>query len=194
MLHIPALAATREGNRILSSISDMGYAVRGMYGEGSQATGAFYQISNEATLGQSEERILDQIRWVIRHIVDREREERQLLMEGSKEPSSESKEVRRPARDAIRPMLLEDRVFRSYGTLMNARLISSREALDLLSWVRLGINIGILSELSRSVVGWLLVLIRPAHLQKYEGRKLDAIARDVSRTAVIRAMLRVDNA
>jgi len=196
MFHIPALAATKEGNRILSSISDMGYAVRGMYGEGSQAIGAFYQISNETTLGQSEEEIIERIRSIARQLVDREREERGLLIE----------------KNGIE---LEDKIFRSYGTLINARLISSREALDLLSWVGLGVNIGILPEEGwgdtgkgrrgegergvfgedekeriRGKIAQLLVLIRPAHLQKYEGRKLNILARDITRAAVIRALIK----
>ena len=170
VMHIPALTVTKEGKRVLSSISDMGYAVRGMYGEGSQATGAFFQISNETTLGQTEEEIVDRIRSVTRQIVDCEREERQTLME----------------KNAIG---VEDRIFRSYGTLANARLVSSKEALNLLSWVSLGISIGMLSELSMTAIARLLVLTRPAHLQKYEGRKLDTAARDISRAAVIRAVL-----
>ena len=170
MLHIPALAATKEGNKLITSISNMGYAVRGMYGEGSRATGAFYQISNEATLGQSEKEIVDRIHSVAQQIVDREREERWLLMR----------------RSGIK---LEDKIFRAYGTLANARSISSIEALQLLSWVSLGISIDMLPELSRTDVARLLVLTRPAHLQKYEGKKLDAAARDISRAAVVRAAL-----
>ena len=179
MLHIPALAAAsgwqgaKNGSTpMLRAVSDMGYAVRGMYGEGSQATGAFYQISNEAALGQSEEEIVDRIRSVARQIVDREREERRLLIEKNR-------------------IKAEDKIFRSYGTLISARLISSSEALDLLSWVSLGVNTGILSEPSRTDIARLLVLTRPAHLQKYEGRKLDTAARDISRAAVIRNELQV---
>ena len=170
MLHVPALAATKDGNDLLSSVSNMGYAVRGIYGEGSPTAGAFYQISNEATLGQSEEEIMDRIRSVARQTIEHEREERRLLME----------------RDGVN---VEDRVFRAYGTLTNARLISFKEALALLSWVSLGGSIGILSESSRTEIARLLVLIRPAHLQKHEGRRLDARARDIGRATVIRAVL-----
>jgi len=174
MLHIPALAATKEGKQILLSISDMGYAIRGIYGEGSQATGAFYQISNEATLGRSEEEIVDRIRWVARQIADREREERGLLMEKN-------------------GIGAEDKIFRSYGTLMNARLISSREALSLLSWISLGSSIGVLPESSRTDITRLLVLTRPAHLQKCKGRKLNSVDRDISRAAAIREILASNN-
>jgi len=174
MLHIPALAfaSGRTQGSPLRAISDMGYAVRGMYGEGSQATGAFYQISNEVTLGQSEDEIVDRVRSVARQIVDREREERRLLIE----------------KNGVR---VEDKIFRSYGTLINARLISSREALDLLSWVSLGVNIGILPQPSRTDIARLLVLTRPAHLQKYERRELpNPLARDISRAVVIREKLK----
>lgn len=170
MFHIPALAATSGGKKILSSISDMGYTIRGMYGEGSRATGAFYQVSNEATLGQTEEEIIDHIQSIARQIIERERHERRVLIEKS-------------------GINLEDRVFRSYGTLLNSRTISSKEAQSLLSWVSLGISIGILSEVSKSDIARLLVLTRPAHLQKYEGVSLDAVARDISRAGVIRTTL-----
>ena len=170
MFHIPALAATEDGGRILSSISDMGYTIRGMYGEGSRAIGAFYQVSNAATLGYAEEEIVDHIQSIARQIIDRERSERRLLVEKSR-------------------IKLEDRVFRSYGILASSRSISSREAQSLLSWVSLGINVGILSEANRSDIARLLVLIRPAHLQKYESKKLDAGDRDISRAAVIRSVL-----
>jgi protein arginine kinase len=225
MLHIPALAATEcprvrgdqsKGQRagrdacapgcmptILSSISDMGYAVRGMYGEGSRATGAFYQISNEATLGQSEEEIVDRVRSVARQIIDRERDARHSILEGKATAIASLNELagcstRRDPRVSgghpVSRIEIEDIIFRSYGTLANARLISSRESLDLLSWVSLGVNTGILSESvigmsrrdARAAIARLLVLIRPAHLQKYSGRKLDTAARDMNRAAVIR--------
>lgn len=198
MIHIPALAATKEGNKLLSSISDMGYAIRGIYGEGTQAIGAFYQISNETTLGQPEEDIIDRIGSIIRQIVDLERRERQLLIK----------------KYGIK---VEDKILRSYGILMNARLISSREALELLSWIRLGVSLGILPGLEidckdsresdesngdngkegsikniRGRITRLLTLTRPAHLQKYDGRKLDTAERDISRAAVIRAILSGD--
>ena len=87
-------------------------------------------------------------------------------------------------------IIAEDKIFRSYGTLVNARLISSKEALNLLSWVSLGVNMGILSGPSRSDTVRLLVLTRPAHLQKYEGIELDTTSRDMSRAEVIRAILK----
>jgi protein arginine kinase len=187
MLHIPALAATRKSNKLLSSISDMGYAIRGMYGEGSQTTGSFYQISNEATLGQSEEAIIDRMQWIVKQIVDQERESRSAILNPGYRDKKSS--IRYPASSID----IEDRVFRAYGILKNARIISSKEAMKLLSWVSLGINTGILSKPSRNDITRLLVLIRPAHLQKYENKRLDAAARDISRAAMVRSTLGCDS-
>jgi protein arginine kinase len=171
MFHIPALSATKEGKRILKSIANMGYAIRGIYGEGSRATGAFYQISNEATLGQSEEEIIDRMQSVAFQILAREREERQNLLE----------------RDRTK---LEDIVFRAYGTLINARSISSTESMQLLSWVSLGISLDVLSGLNVADVARLLVLTRPAHLQKLEGKELSVPDQNINRAKVIRTVLK----
>ena len=171
MFHIPALSATKEGKRILKSITNMGYAIRGIYGEGSRATGAFYQISNEATLGQSEEEIIDRMQSVAFQILAREREERQNLLERNRTK-------------------LEDIVFRAYGTLANARSISSTESMQLLSWVSLGISLDVLSGLNVADIARLLVLTRPAHLQKLEGKELNVPTQNINRAKVIRTVLK----
>jgi protein arginine kinase len=172
MFHIPALSATKEGKRILSSLANMGYAIRGLYGEGSRATGAFYQISNEATLGQSEEEIIDRMQSVAFQILAREREGQQNLLE----------------RDRTK---LEDKVFRAYGTLTNARSISSIESMELLSWISLGISLDIISGLNVANIARLLVLTRPAHLQKLEGTELDVPTQNINRAKVIRTILKM---
>ena len=172
MFHIPALSATKEGKRILSSLANMGYAIRGLYGEGSRATGAFYQISNEATLGQSEGEIIDRMQSVAFQILAREREGQQNLLE----------------RDRTK---LEDKVFRAYGTLTNARSISSIESMELLSWISLGISLDIISGLNVANIARLLVLTRPAHLQKLEGTELDVSTQNINRAKVIRTILKM---
>lgn len=174
MFHLPALATTKEGRRILNSIVNMGYAIRGMYGEGSQTTGAFYQISNEATLGQSEEDIIENMQSIALQILSKEREARQILLE----------------RNRIK---LEDMVLRAYGTLINAKTISSLESLELLSWVSLGVSLGIISGINPTNVARLLVLTRPAHLQKIEEKKLDFATRDINRAEIIRKILKNGN-
>jgi protein arginine kinase len=185
----------------------MGYAVRGMYGEGSKSIGAFYQISNEATLGQSEEEILDHTQSVIRQIIKHERDARNWILD-TRHSILDTPRVRGghsiTGKDACVTRIehpessiqsrasrieIEDKIFRSYGILANARSISSKEALELLSWVSLGVNTGMLLGPSITDITRLLVLIRPAHLQKYEGRELDTAARDVTRAAVIRKMV-----
>jgi protein arginine kinase len=171
MFHLPALAITKEGKRLLASITNMGYAIRGMYGEGSRTTGAFYQISNDTTLGQSEEEIIERMQLVAFQILSREREERKILL----------------GQDRIK---LEDMVLRSYGTLINARTISSLESLELLSWISLGISLGIITGINPTDVARLLVLTRPAHLQKIESKKLDSTVRDINRAKVIRQILK----
>ena len=175
MFHIPALATTKEGNKILSSIANMGYAVRGIYGEGSEAIGGFFQISYEFTLGQSSREVIDRIYMIALQIVNLERAEQKKLIEKER-------------------IKTEDTIFRSYGILMNARLISSIEALEHLSWVSLGFNLGILQnprskEDSRAKIAQLLVLIRSAHLQKYAGKQLDILERDSNRASLIKAIL-----
>lgn len=170
MFHIPALAGTRDGNKILSSVSNMGYAIRGLYGEGSQAIGSFYQISNEITLGQTEEEIVENIQSIALQILNHERRARSSLLRENR-------------------MGLEDKVFRSYGILKNARVISYKEALDLLSWVNLGIDLGILSGLNRAEIAKLLVLAQPAHLHKLNCNVSDAVKQDISRAELIRATL-----
>ena len=172
MFHIPALSATKEGKRILSSLANMGYAIRGLYGEGSRATGAFYQISNEATLGQSEEEIINRMQSVAFQILAREREGQQNLLERNRTK-------------------LEDKVFRAYGTLTNARSISSIESMDLLSWISLGISLDIISGLNAANIARLLVLTRPAHLQKLEGTELDVSTQNINRAKVIRTILKM---
>lgn len=170
MVHIPALAGTRDGNKILSSISDMGYCLRGLYGEGSQAVGSFYQISNEVTLGQTEEEIIENIQSVALQILDHERRARRMLMKENR-------------------IGLEDKIFRSYGILTNARAIPYKEALNLLSWVSLGNDLGIISGLNKANIAKLLILTQPAHLQKMNRDISDTLKRDISRAELIRVTL-----
>jgi len=170
MLHLPALSMTKEGKRILSSVVNMGYALRGIYGEGSKATGAFYQISNEATLGQSGEDIVEQMQSVALQILAYEREERQNLLE----------------RDRTK---LEDKIFRAYGILTNARSVSSMESLELLSLVSLGISLGLISDLAVNIAS-LLVLTRSAHLQKSEGKEFDLLTQNINRAKIIKTFFK----
>ncbi|MDF2925294.1 MAG: protein arginine kinase [Paenibacillaceae bacterium] len=170
MIHLPALVMTQQINRILQAITQVGLAVRGIYGEGSEAVGNLFQISNQITLGQSEEEILDNLHSVVRQIIEHERGARQVL-------ASESK-----AR-------VQDRVCRSYGILTHAVIMDSKEAAQRLSDVRLGADLGMVDHVSQSALNELLVMTQPAFLQQLSGEKLSAEGRDIRRAELIRSRL-----
>lgn len=153
MLHLPVLVMTRQINRVLDAIAKLSFTTRGLYGEGTQASGNFFQISNQVSLGQKEEEIMDNLKGVIRQVIDQEKTARQNLV--SKNSS-----------------MLEDRIWRSYGTLKNAHIITSHETVELLSMLRLGQDLGVVKDLERSLINELLILTQPAHLQKIEKKKL----------------------
>lgn len=167
MIHLPALVLTQQINRILSAITQVGLAVRGLYGEGSEAIGNLFQISNQITLGQSEDEIIDNLHSVVRQIIEHERTARKTL-------AAESNSR------------LKDRVCRSYGILSNAFIIDSKEAAQRLSDVRLGIDLGLIPGVQQETLNELLVMTQPGFLQQYTGQKLSADDRDVRRAELIR--------
>ena len=171
MLHLPAMELTRQIEKVFRSLQKMNLAVRGLYGEGSRASGNFYQISNQVTLGKSEVQLLNEIRAVIPTIISYEREARKALV--------------RDTRQA-----LQDRVSRAYGTLCSATMMTSEETMDLLSSVRLGINLGLLESLSIPRVNELFIHTQPAHLQKLMGGPLDGEERNAARARYLRSKLR----
>lgn len=170
MLHLPALVMTKHLSKVFEAVSRINLAVRGFYGEGTQAYGDFYQISNQVTLGRPEEEILSTLKDVVPQIVQYERRIRQTLLTENKNR-------------------LEDRLFRAYGMLRSARTITSEETMDLLSAVRMGVNLGLIENLPLETVNQLFLSTQPAHLQKLEGRRLDNAERDVVRAALVRSRL-----
>lgn len=170
MMHLPALVLTQQISRILSAISQVGLVVRGLYGEGSEATGNLFQISNQITLGQSEEDIIDNLYSVARQIVEHERAARDKLL-------SESK---------IRTL---DRVNRSYGILAHAVIIDSKEASQRLSDVRLGVDLGLLKQTNAQALNELMVMTQPGYLQQSAGEALSPDERDLRRAELIRSRL-----
>lgn len=170
MLHLPALVMTRQINRVLDVIAKLSFTTRGLYGEGTQASGNFFQISNQVSLGRKEEEIIDNLKGVIRQVIDQEKTARQRLISKHQE-------------------MLTDRVWRSYGTLMNAHIITSQETVELLSTLRLGLDLEIIKDLERSLINELFILTQPAHLQKIEKKKLSPQERDVKRAELIREKL-----
>ncbi len=171
MLHLPALVLTKQINRVIQAVIKLGLTVRGLFGEGTEATGNFFQISNQVSLGRSEEEIIDNIKRIIKQIMEYEQNARQSLI--TKNRSS-----------------LEDQVWRSYGILKNAHVMSSSEATELLSNLRLGMDLGMLKEVNQKVINELFILIQPAHLQKFEDKNLSAQQRDVKRAELIRAKVK----
>jgi protein arginine kinase len=167
MIHLPALVLTQQINRILSAITQVGLAVRGLYGEGSEALGNLFQISNQITLGQSEQEIIDNLYGVVRQIIEHERAAREKLQLETRHK-------------------LLDRVSRSFGIMSYAAIMDSKEAAQRLSDVRLGIDLGIIKNVPIQVMNELLVMTQPGFLQQYAGEKLTAEERDIRRAQLIR--------
>lgn len=170
MLHLPALVYTKQINKVLQATVKLGLAVRGLYGEGSEALGNLFQISNQATLGQSEDEIIAHIIKVIKQVIMYERNQRRYLINNT------LKEV-------------EDKVWRSFGILSNARVISSKETIGHLSTLRMGVDLGILDISLRKKLNELMILTQPAHLQKSLERILEPSERDFERANIIRQTL-----
>jgi protein arginine kinase len=167
MLHLPALAMINGINDILKAISKIGYVVRGFYGEGTEVMGNLFQVSNQITLGLSEEEIIDNLEKVNQKIISQEQKVRKDLLSNSKSQ-------------------LEDRVWRAYGILSSARTISSAEAMELLSKLRFGVELGIISYPDLGIINKLMLLIQPAYLQMLAGKDLDPFSRDLQRAVLIR--------
>jgi len=171
MLHLPALKLTGEIEKVYRAARDMKLAVRGLYGEGTEATGDFYQISNQTTLGRAEEEIISEFRrQVIPKIIDFEQHARRALI-------------------SEKTVALDDTVCRALGILRSARLLKSEETLFLLSHVRMGVNLGRVKDVDINKINELFLLTRPAHLQKILGKRMDGDIRRAARADFIRARL-----
>jgi len=171
MIHLPALVMTKRIGKVLESVARINLAVRGLYGEGTEASGNFFQISNQITLGHSEQELVDNIDRVIKQVVEYERRARELLLKNSR-------------------YQLEDKIWRAYGILANARIISSLEAINLLSVIRLGANLSIVKKVDIRSINELFITTQPAHLQKIEGKDLNPQQRDLKRADLLRDKLK----
>jgi protein arginine kinase len=170
MFHLPGLVLSREIDKVFRSLQKMHLAVRGLYGEGSQALGDFYQISNQLTLGKTEEQLIAQVAEIVPQLLEYERKARQTLLEHSHKD-------------------LHDRVSRALGILRTAKTISSEETLLLLSSVRLGINLKLITDIDIATVNRLFLQTQPAHLQKIRGRELDTAERNEERALFLQKHL-----
>ncbi|KQL27428.1 protein arginine kinase [Cytobacillus solani] len=174
MMHLPGLVLTQQINRIIPAINQLGLVVRGIYGEGSEALGNIFQVSNQLTLGKSEIDIVEDLKSVVSQLISQERSAREALEKTSN-------------------IQLEDRVFRSFGILSNSRIIESKEAARCLSDVRLGIDMGYLSDISKNILNELMILTQPGFLQQYAGGPLRPHERDIRRASLIRERLKMEN-
>jgi len=178
MVHLPSLVITKQINKVLHTITKLGLTARGLYGEGTEASGNFFQISNQVALGRREAELIENLERILKQVIDHEQTARESLMTNNRTQ-------------------LEDRIWRAFGILQHARTMSSSEALDLLSAVRLGVDLGVMANgtakagIDRKAVNELFLFSQPAHLQKLEGKALGAKERDAKRAQLIRDRLGV---
>lgn len=170
MIHLPALVLTDQAKKILGSLSQLGLTVRGFYGEGTEAQGNLYQISNQVTLGLAEEEIVSNLSVVVQQLIDQERAARQRLKEEFYHQ-------------------VDDKVNRAYGLLSHARSMSSEEALKLLSDLRLGIDLEMVTGVDPRILNELISFIQPALLQGWQDKEMNAWERDLKRADMIRQKL-----
>jgi len=170
MVHLPAAVFAKQMDKVLQTLQRLNYTVRGLYGEGTSPVGDFYQVSNQVTLGKTERDIIGEMRKVIPEVLKFERSWRHKLVEDE-------------------PRKLEDKVWRAYGILKNARTISSEETIEHLSSLRLGVNLSIVQGIPISTVNELFIFTQPSHLQKIERKVLETEERDVVRADFIRKRL-----
>jgi protein arginine kinase len=170
LIHLPGLVLTREIDNVISRISKVGLVVRGFYGEGTDVMGNLFQISNQTTLGRSEEEIIDSLAKVTKQIIEYETNSQETLM-----------------KDA--PDQIEDKVWRSYGILLHARVLTSGEVMNLLSALRLGVSLRLIDKVSLPKINELLIITQPAHIQKYYDREMDTTERDMIRAELVRESL-----
>src|SRR5229473_2859647 len=171
MLHLPGLVLAEQINPIIQSVNKLGLAVRGLYGEGTEALGNVFQVSNQMTLGETETTIVERLDKVLLQIIEHEENARQTLLEK-------------------KPKMVYNHIGRAYGILANAHSISSKETMNLLSLMRLGIDVGLFPGVERSLVDELFILTQPAHLQKQHSEKLSAEERDLLRADMVRERLK----
>ncbi len=172
MMHLPALVISQQLNQIVPAINQLGLVVRGIYGEGSEALGNLFQVSNQMTLGKSEDDIVEDLQSVVLQLIEREKLAREMLLKHSK-------------------IQLENRVYRSYGVLQNSRIIDSKEAAKCLSDVRLGIDLSLISGVSRNILNELMILTQPGFLQQFAQELLGPDQRDIRRATIIREALKL---
>lgn len=175
LVHIPGLVLTKQIDKVIHSITQMGLAVRGFFGEGSDVVGNLFQISNRTALGTSETDIIETLERVVTQVLDYERKAQEILLRNAKNE-------------------IEDKVWRSYGILRHCRKVAWKDVMSFASALRLGISLGMIKDVSIATVNKILFTTQPAHLQNRFGRKMDPNERDVIRAEVVRKAIEEDSA
>jgi len=175
LMHLPGLVLTKEITKVLHGLSQVGLTFRGLYGEGSEVVGNFFQVSNQTTLGKTEEDLVDHLDRIVRQVIQYETHARQVLL-----------------RDARQ--VTEDKIWRAYGLLRYARSLTFEELMNLLSGVRLGTSLKLLPELRVYTLNKLMIFTQPAHLEQAAGRDLPPAESDSHRAAYVRRVLSTEGA
>ena len=170
LIHLPGLVLTKEIGKVLQGLGQVGLTFRGLYGEGSEVVGNFFQISNQTTLGKSEEDLLDHLQKIVGQVIQYELQARSVLM-----------------RDAR--TVMEDKIWRAYGLLRYARSLSFEEVMNLLSGVRLGVSMNLLGGLRVYTLNKIMIFSQGAHLEQAAGRALSDAESDLHRAAYVRRIL-----
>jgi|TARA_B100001971_G_C18213746_1_gene552455 protein arginine kinase len=170
MLHLPGLVLIDQVNQIIQAVTKLGHAVRGLYGEGTEALGHIFQVSNQMTLGESEGEIIQRIHKVVMQIIEHEENARQTLLKGRRKE-------------------LYNHIGRAYGVLAHAHIVDSKHSMNQLSLMRLGVKLGLFEKLDAPMLGKLFLLSQPAHLQQFVGKKMTGEERDIHRSDLLRGHL-----
>lgn len=169
MLHLPALRITGRIEKVLEVINKVNLNVRGIYGEGTEAIGDLYQISNKVSLGVTEEEIIENLGAIVKKVIEQERKAREFLKNNAGD--------------------IEDKIYRKFGNLVYAKKMSHSECAKLISIVRMGINMGIITEIDNQKINEINIISKVATLQKYLKKNLDANERDIERAKLIKQII-----
>lgn len=169
MLHLPALRLTGKIEKVLEVVNKVNLNVRGVYGEGTEAIGDLYQVSNKISLGVTEEEIVENVKLIVQKLIEQERKAREYLKNQGE--------------------TFEDKISRTYGNLVYARKMTYSECAKIISIVRLGISMGIITEIDNKKLNKISILTKPATLQKYLKKELSAEERDIERAKVIKQII-----
>lgn len=173
LIHLPGLVLTKEINKVLQGLSQVGLTFRGLYGEGSEVVGNFFQLSNQTTLGKAEDELVDHLGKIVRQVIEYEEQARDVLLKTA-------------------PEEVEDKTWRAYGLLKHARRLTFEETMNLLSGVRLGMGLNLLPGPSVYTLNKLLIYTQPAHLAAMDGRSTGDRELPTVRAAYVRRLLEAE--